>query len=179
MSPPRLKTSVSTSKLSIISLSSFETIENQFISYPNNTNYSDEKKLINSKSFNQTIDQAVEYFEQILNQCANPSSTSLLQNIDQPGRQNDIKSKLETKKPDCERLLNKKENFKNKQREQKINCRKWCEEQNAKYSDSIDDNDRTYQSKKQNSYGSKFYCRKALLQKPDGVTYICIRKRID
>jgi len=178
---------------SIISLSSFNTIsslnDNQLIFYHNNTNnntnYFNEKQLIHTKSSDQVINQAVEYFEQILNQCVTPSNTSLIQNIDQQERKNDTKSKFEIKKRDCEdflRSLNKKPNFKIKQREQEMNCRKRCEEQNrriAKYYDPMDDNDNTYHSKNRNTYGSTFYCRKALLQKPDGITYICIRKRFD
>jgi hypothetical protein len=167
---------------SIISLSSFDTIaslnDNQFISYHNNTNnnknYFTEKQPINTKSFDQTINQAVEYFEQILDQCVTSSDTSLIQNFDQQERKNDMKSKLEVKKRDCEdflRSLNKKQNFKIKRQEQNRRI--------AKYYNSKDDNDSTHYSKNGNSYGSTFYCRKALLQKPDGITYICIRKRFD
>jgi hypothetical protein len=187
MSLSRLNSSSS----SLISLSSFDTIpsfnNNQVISYHNNTNnnknYFNEKQPVDTKSFDQTINQAVEYFEQILDQCATPSNTPLTQKLDQQERTNDIKSKVEVKKRYCEdflRSLNKKQNFEIKQREQKIDCRKWCEEQNrrlAKYNDQMDDNDSTYYSKNRNTYGSTFYCRKALLQKPDGTTYIGIRKR--
>ncbi|CAF2758401.1 unnamed protein product [Rotaria sp. Silwood2] len=135
--------------------------------------------------FDQTIGQAMEHFEQILTQCVTPSSTSLIKDNDQQDSKNDIKLKIETKKRDCEEFLNslnKKSNFKMKQRNQKIDCRKWCEEQNrriTKYYNSIDDNNKKYRSKNQNIYGSIFYCRKALLQKSDGITYICIRKRFN
>lgn len=157
---------------SIISLSSFDTIsssnDNQFISFHNNTNNNKnnfyEKQLNNTKSFVQTIDQAAEYFEQILDQCTTLSNTSPRQKLNQQ----------ENKKRDCEeflRSLNKKQ----------MNYRQWDEEQNqsiAKYYDSVNDNDdRTYLSKPQDIYGSTFYCRKAFLQKSDGTTYICIRKR--
>jgi len=176
---------------SIISLSSFDTISslnnNQVISYHKNTNnnknYFNEKQPVDTKSFDKIINQAVEYFEQILDQCATRSNTSLIQTLDQQERTNDIKSEVEVKKRYCEdflRSLNKKQNFEIKEREQKLNCRKWCEEQNRripKYNDQMDDNDSTYYSKNRNTYGSTFYCRKALLQKPDGTTYICIRKR--
>ncbi len=67
MLPPRLKSISSPSKLSIISSNSFETKSslhnNQFISYYHNTNnnkdYFIEKQLVNAKSFNKTLDQAV------------------------------------------------------------------------------------------------------------------------
>ncbi len=165
----------SRSSLSIISLSSFDTIsslnDNQFISYHNNTNnnknFFNEKQVMKTKSFDQIIDQAVEYFKQILDPCATSSNTSLIQNIVQEERRN-------IKKRDYENILH------SLNKKQKINSRKWSEEQNrriTKYDDPIDDNDITYYSKNQNTYNSTFYCRKALLQKPDGITYICIRKR--
>jgi hypothetical protein len=148
MSPPR-----PFSKLSIISLSSFDTVSsfatNQFISYPNNTNNNknllNEKQPINinsfDKKFDQTINQAIESFEQILAQCATPSNTT-----------NDASSKLQAKKKHCEDFLR-----------------------------SLNKNRRIakYRSKNRNSYGSTFYCRKALLQKPDGITYILVRKRFN
>jgi hypothetical protein len=128
------------------------------ISYHINTNnnkiFFNEKQPLDTK-FDQTIDRAVEYFEQILDQCVTSSNTSLIQNID---RQEHIKSKFEAKK-------------------QKLNCRKWCEEQNqriSKYKDPMNDNDRPSRV-----HGFTFYCRKALIQKPDGITYICSRKRFD
>lgn len=195
MSPPRLKHISSLSKLSIISLSSFDTRssfhDNQFISYHHhNTNnyksYLTEKQPVNTKSFTQTLDQAVEYFEQILNQCATPSNASLLQNNDHQERKNVLNSKLELKKRDREdglHSIDKKENFILKQRKPKINCRKWCEEQNrqmARHNNLMDDMDRISPSRNnRRTFGSTFFCRKALLQKPDGTTYICIRKRLN
>lgn len=137
---------------SIISFDSFNTVSplndnREFISLNKNKNKNDlyDKQLNSTKSFYQTIDQAVEYFEQILNQCTNFSDKSSRQKLD-------VKSNIE----------NKKSNF-------KINCRKWCEEQNQRIDKS--------NIKPQNINGSIFYCRKALLQKPYGTTYICIRKR--
>jgi len=162
----------SSSKLS----TSFDTISSlhgsQLISYHINTNnnkiFFNEKQPRNTK-FDQTIDRAVEYFEQILGQCDTSSNTSLIKNIDQ---QEHIKSKFEAKKRDCEHFLRS-----IKQGEQKLNCRKWCEEQNqriSKYKDPMNDNDGPSRV-----HGFTFYCRKALLQKPDGITYICSRKRFD
>ena len=132
MSPPR-----SFSKLSIISLSSFDTISsfatNQLISYPNDTNNNNSF----DKKFDQTINQAIESFEKILAQCATPLNTI-----------NDASSKLQAKKKHCEDFLR-----------------------------SLNKNRRI--ARNRTSYGSTFYCRKALLQKPDGVTYILVRKRFN
>ncbi len=170
MSPPRLK------QTSIISLSSFDTSDNHNTN--NNKNYFTERQLpVNTKSFTQTLDQAVEYFEHILNQCAATSNTSLIRNNDQQERRNVLKSsKLELKKRDRDdglRSINKKENVK---RKPKINCRKWCEEQNRQMTKYDYLMERSH-SRNQHPFGSIFFCRKALLQKPNGTTYICIRKR--
>ncbi|CAF4328222.1 unnamed protein product [Rotaria socialis] len=185
----------SPSKISIISLSSFDTTSShkktQCVSChnhtENNNNNNNDKSSYNVKQpikanlFNQTIDQAVEYFEQILKQCTSSSNTT----VDQQERINDNKLKVETKKRDCEEflnLLNTKKNFKLKQRDQKVDCRHWCEEQNqriAKYNNATDGTNRKDRSKNRNNDGSIFYCRKALLQKSDGITYICIRKRLN
>ncbi|CAF1067451.1 unnamed protein product [Rotaria sordida] len=197
-SSSRLNSISFSSKHSIISLSNFDTISshnnNQFVSYNNSNNnnktFYNEKQPTNTTTsdikFDRTIDQAVDYFEQILTQCVTPSNTSLIKDNEQQDRKNDIKIKIETKKRDCEEFLNslnKTTNFKMKQRNQKIDCRKWCDEQNRRITksyNSIDDNNnRKYRSKNRNIYGSIFYCRKALLQKSDGITYICIRKRFN
>jgi hypothetical protein len=157
MSPRGLKQTCSLSKLSIISLSSVDTNDNQYYHNTNNNkSYLTEKQP--SKSFTQTLDQAVEYFEQILNQCAAN---------DQQERRNVLTSSKRDRDNGL-RSIN---------RKPKINCRKWCEEQNrqmAKYDYLIESS----HSRNQRLVGSTFFGRKALLQKPNGTTYICIRKRL-
>ena len=151
MSPRGLKQISSLSKLSTISLSSFDTNDNQYYHNTNNNrSYLNEKQP--SKSFTQTLDQAVEYFEQVLNQCA--------ANDQEEWKNNTPKSsKRDKRKP-------------------KINCRKWCEEQNrqkAKY-DYLTGSSR---SPNHRPVGSTFFGRKALIQKPNGTTFVCIRKRLN
>lgn len=181
MSPSRLKLVSSPSKQSIISLSSFETksslINDQFIVFDHNTNnnksYFADQNPINTKSLHQTLDQAVECFEEILNQCTTtPANTSFKRDKDQYEEEN----LLQSKKRECE------ETIRLKQQEMKLNCRRWCEEQNrpmTKSSPRSNATDRRPYSRNQRSLGSMFFCRKALLQKPDGATYICIRKRLN
>lgn len=182
MSPSRSKPIYSSSKQSIISLSSFETssslINDPFLVYDHNTN--NYQNPISTKSLNQTLDQAVECFEEILNQCAmTPSNASFRRDNDRYEDEN----VLQSKKRECEeflRSIDRKENSRSKQREMKVNCRRWCEEQNqtmSKASFRSNRTDRRPYSRNQRNLGSTFFCRKALLQKPDGTTYICIRKQ--
>ena len=190
MSFSRVKPVSSPSKQSIISLSSFETssslINDQFIVFDHNTNnnksYFTDQNPINTKSLHQTLDQAVECFEEILNQCAaTPSNTSFRRDNDRYEEEN----LLQSKKRECEEFLRSidgKENIRLNQREMKLNCRRWCEEQNRPMTKSplqSNKTDRRPYSRDQRSLGSTFFCRKALLQKPDGTTYICIRKRLN
>ncbi|CAF4440235.1 unnamed protein product, partial [Adineta steineri] len=76
----------------------------QIISFHYNTN-NNEKQPVKTKSFDQTINRAVEYFQEILAQCTPTSSnTSLIHSIEQ--------KKPEKSKRDCEDVLrysNKKE----------------------------------------------------------------------
>lgn len=155
-------------KLPTVSLSNFD------IKSPHNHDQAAgyyENQPINANSFNtksnQAIDQAVEQFQQILARCATSSHTI----TDQSERKNDLQKKLEAKKRDCEeflRSLNMKAKSKIKQRDPNIDCRKLSEERNYRI-----------KTKRENRYGSVFYCRKALVQKPNGITYICIRKRFN
>lgn len=126
-----------------------------------------QNELTKTKSFDQAIDHAVNCFQEILAECFGSNSRG---KSDRNNEQEDnTHSKLEAKKRDCLEYLR-------KQYVKKADCRKWCEEQSRRPLRKRAKG-RSYRSKTQNIVGHTFYCRKALLQQPNGVTYICIRKR--
>lgn len=152
MSPSRLPSDSS----SIISLSSFETtsslnVDPHYIPLNENLN-NHQNALSQTKSFDRMLNQAVEYFEQILGQCTNQSNATSIQN--------EIQSPRSLEKG---RTLKKR---RKRRRERKI-CRRMFRNQDEVTSDS----------QNPDRFGSTFYCRRALLQNPDGTTFICIRKR--
>ena len=188
MLPSRVKSISSPSKLSIISLSSFDTNsslvnDHQFLVYDHNINnnksYLTDQHPLNTRSLHQTLDQAVECFEKILNRCTTLSNTSFRQDNDRQEDENLLQSK-QREYEDFPRSITSKENIRSKQQEMKINCRQWCEEQNQRKAKSalrIHETDKRLNSRHRPTLGSIFFCRKALVQKLDGTTYICIRKR--
>ena len=137
------------------------------------------------RNFRRIIEQAVQDFEEILGPCVTPSAASLAPSTAR------AETAIETKKRDCEdflRPLRKQTTVSVKPSERKFDCRKWCDEQNrrlAKHSQQDDSNrpeetSRSYRSTARKiPAGSTFHCRKALIQRPNGTTYICIRKRLD
>ena len=176
-------------RLSIISLSSFDTIAStnadRLFTHQKNTNnnrliYND-RSVARKNSFDRAIDQAVQDFEEILAPCLSSSSLSPNPKSNDEVSRMEKKSSIEAKKRNCEeflRSLRQPLSSKMRPEESRIDCQKWCEEQNRRIPYS--ERPRTvpsYRSTVQKPYGSTFYCRKALLQKSNGITYICIRKR--
>lgn len=141
-------------------------------------------------SFDRTIDQAVEDFQQILAPCVSTSATSLSPNVDERRQRAEKQFNTEAKTRHGEDFLHslrQPRTATGKQREPKVDCRQWCEENRRQIAESQqqqgldfpDDRTRVYRSKIRKSFGSSFYCRKTLLQKPNGTTFICIRKRAE
>ena len=155
----------------------------------NNASSVNEKQSENRTSFDRNfhriIEQAVQDFEEILGPCIATSGASLA-----PSAIRKETAAIETKKRDCEgflRSLRKQENVAVKPSERKSDCRRWCDEQNRRLAthsqhDGSDQLGKASSSHRSMAHrvpdGSTFHCRKALIQRPNGTTYICIRKRL-
>lgn len=144
---------MSLSRSSIIPLSSFETVSSLNVDQRYISSNKNKNSLSQTKSFDRMLDQAVDYFEEILGQCTNQSNATSLEN--------------ETQSPHS---LEKKRKLKKKKKRRRKICRRMFANHDEMTSSGSQNPDRI---------GSIFYCRRTLLQNPDGTTFICVRKRLN